>query len=244
MNFASNNPFRVADESQHEQTADENLTIFDQPSSAIVEEAGYSTPLSGAITSLDLYGVTTFNVRLTASGTTNPTLFYAIVRNFSPSKPNIVLYDGADKNSPIAGVSKIGPLYISNKIGLGDPSIEIGPDRIEWEELRRLKKWTHEKYGFEYGEKDERKKYEWRRIHGSWKALDGKPNLVLVEEGAAKIVKGADLASEDFVLARYVVGPGMIPKPKGKFEIRQGRDERWEAMVLLTGLTIIETTKD
>ena len=70
----------------------------------------------------------------------------------------MVLHSGASESGPILGVCKLTALHSTDTIGLGNPVIEVGPDRVVWEDLKRRSKWTHKTYTLEYGEREDRKK--------------------------------------------------------------------------------------
>lgn len=241
MNFASNNPFRQVAEAQSSRDAmthgDEDAdAVSPEAAQEILQEEPPSDPLNFK-TYIVYNSAGHLNLKLALAGSSD-TIFYVAHSNFTPGTADLVLYGGANKKSPVRGVVKMGALHKIEKVGLGDPNIEVGPDKIIWEELKKLTKWTHKTYGFEWGERSERKKYEWRRTkQGAW---DTTPDLILVEDGTRELKRG-EMGPE--VLAQYMNKGILRWKKRGTFEIRKGGNEKWETMVLLTGLTLIEGSR-
>ena len=152
-------------------------------------------------------------------------------------KPSIVLRSGADKQGPIAGVVKIHrPHGRHYTIGIGKPEalIEEGGDsgeRMVWEDLQRLKKWSYRSYSFEFGAEGQREVYTWRRTIDGW----------------GRRLKNMELrvgSDDDGELVAVWKGRKAVKVKNGSMFVkrREGfcEDGKWDLMVLLTGLSIIE----
>lgn len=170
--------------------------------------------------------------------TTRQTPLYTIEMHepLSSKKPSILLHAGHSKSDPIVGVAKLGSQRaMFNTIGIGNPDLllEEGDDKSErmiWERLQRMKKWDFRWYEIEFAGQV----YTWRRTEDRW----------------PKFLKDMELRvgrEEDGVLIAVWKGSTRMNVKRGSFFIRrkeEGRDEsewkRFEAVVLLTGLAIIE----
>ena len=122
-------------------------------------------------------------------------------------------------------------------IGVGNPevTIEEGEDKAErmsWEKLQRMKKWTYRWYQFEFGAGEGREVYTWRRTNDRWPRRLKNMELRVGKE------EGGDL------VAVWKGSHGMKVKRGSMFIKRRGglkEEKKWELMVLLTGFSIIES---
>jgi hypothetical protein len=154
----------------------------------------------------------------------------------SSKKPSILLHTGSSKTDPVVGIVKLGSQRAKfNTIGIGNPEavLEEGGDKSErmvWERLQRMKKWSFRWYEFEFGGQV----YTWRRTKDRW----------------PKILKNLELRvgkEEDGELIAVWKGSTRMNVKRGSFFIRwkdEAVDERewkrFEAVMLLTGFAIIE----
>lgn len=120
-------------------------------------------------------------------------------------------------------------------IGIGNPDAIMEDDRDEnermvWERLQRMKKWSYRWYEFEFGGQV----YTWRRTADRW--------LRSLRDMELRVGK-----KEDGELVAAWRGTSRMNVKRGSFFIKR-RDEgvegvegdRFETMTLLTGLAIIE----
>ena len=159
-------------------------------------------------------------------------------QSLSREKPSIVMHAGADKTAPVVGVVKIHlPHGRHCTIGIGNPEmiIEEGGDKAErmvWEKLQTMKKWTYRWYQFEFGAEGEREVYTWRRTKDRWPRRLKDMELRVGKEEDGELV--AIWRGSDGMKAKR--GSFFIKKREGLKE-----EKKWELMVLLTGLSIIES---
>jgi hypothetical protein len=170
--------------------------------------------------------------------TTPETPLYTIEMHepLSSKKPSILLHAGSTKADPVVGIAKLHSQRSKfNTIGIGNPEaiLEEGGDKAErmvWERLQRMKKWSYRWYEFEFGGKV----FTWRRTEDRW----------------YKILKNMELRAgkeEDGELVAAWRGSQRMNVKRGSFFIKRKDEQvgeyewkRFEVMVLLTGLAIIE----
>jgi hypothetical protein len=170
---------------------------------------------------------------------TNPsTPLYTIKTHESISrhKPSIILHAGDSKSSPVVGVVNLHSQHSKfHTIGVGDPGtiLEDGGNkdgRMVWERLQRMKKWSYRWYEFEF----EGQVYTWRRTEDRWPVCLKDMELRVGREEGGELVgvwRGStrmNVKRGSFVLKRS--DEGMVEYER----------KRFEAVVLLTGLAIIE----
>lgn len=185
---------------------------------------------------------------------TPSTPIYTIETSESPSrsKPSIKLHHGNSKSGPVLGVVKIG-LSGEQAIGIGDPDAiwEDGgskADRITWERLCKASKFSYMTYRFEYEsgdtERRERRTFTWRKVKRE-------PFWNVQRDMELRVGAGEGGDGDGEVLAVWKRTDWKNMK-RGVFFIRRreaGEEEgmgdgnetkRWELMVLLTALGIVE----
>lgn len=154
--------------------------------------------------------------------------YYVETSTFKPGKPDLTVHSGNAKTGPIIGVCKIGHTF-EKMIGLGDPSGDI--NSVQWETLKQhgLFGGLTFKFEFEYDTEGDRKSFTWTRISRypeHYKlVMDGRESEPLAEYSGTWLGK---------------FGKG---RERGKLAVIKGKGERWELAVLLTAVTMIETTK-
>jgi hypothetical protein len=176
-----------------------------------------------------------------------PIPLYCAERNESPfrNKPSMKLHQGNDKSGCTLGVVKLG--LREHIIGLGDPDAVFNEgnrvERMVWERLQSMSKWSHKTYEFEFEScLGERTTYRWQWANHGFLGvpLDLELRVRSSESGEGEI------------LALYKRADWKHFK-RGTFSIKRrwdrvGEDEmageqegkRWELMVLLTALAILE----
>ncbi|KAE9364311.1 hypothetical protein N431DRAFT_496844 [Stipitochalara longipes BDJ] len=173
---------------------------------------------------------------------------YAIkVRGITHGLPHIELHLGQDLNSPIAAV---GRMHLRNH-GFGIPLLpdeqingtanvvtkdSINEELMTWENLNRVTRWSEKVYGFEWGVGSERKTYTWIRTKpsGMRNGLDMK-ELELRVGGREEAEKGSEC------VAKWIKGKGFKTLKKGSLFVKKGgKDQRWESVVMITFLIILE----
>jgi hypothetical protein len=194
----------------------------------------------------ELVSKRTFLVHHISPPSSISTPFYCVTKHESVLRknPDLKLHRGSDKSGQVLGVVKIGARF--DTIGVGDPDavLEEGNrvGRIVWERLQRTKKWTYKSYEFEYERgvgRGERQTYTWRRT---------KNHFGFLRELELRV--GGPEQREGEVLAVFV-GTDTRNIKRGRYFIKRSRDgdgeegmaeaKRWELMVLLTSLAIIES---
>jgi hypothetical protein len=158
----------------------------------------------------------------------------------SKKKPDIIIHSGGSKSGPVLGVVRLGLREYA--IGLGDPDalLEEGDrnERVVWECLRRSNKWNHKAYEFEWDHGvggGERTNYKWQ-----WTSR----GFLGVHSDLELRVSSPDSREGDIVVL-YKRANWRHPK-RGSFFIKRGfgngekEAKKWELMVLLTALGIIE----
>ncbi|PMD37640.1 hypothetical protein L207DRAFT_514869 [Hyaloscypha variabilis F] len=173
---------------------------------------------------------------------------YAIkVRGITHGLPHIELHSGQDLNAPITAVGRIClrnhgfglPIrldelirenaHVATKDGIGE-------ELMTWENLNRVTRWSEKVYGFEWGVGSERKSYTWLRTKpmGMRNGLDMK-ELELRVGGREEAENGGEC------VAKWVKGKGFKTLKKGSLFVKKGGgDERWESVVMITFLMILE----
>ncbi|KAF8851217.1 hypothetical protein BDZ45DRAFT_808492 [Acephala macrosclerotiorum] len=157
------------------------------------------------------------------------------LHNHYSKKPDIEVHLGADKTGPVLGVVRLQIQGI--KIGIGDPDYilpegggDVG-DRMVWEVMERLNKWKYNEYSFDYESlRKERKTYTWRRTKAFW----GHMREMELREGAKDDKEGE-------LLAVWRRSEKVNKKRGSLFCKRFGQDEKWDLVVVLSILAIIES---
>lgn len=139
-------------------------------------------------------------------------------------KPDMTFHSGSDNNGQIAGVVRFRHLSSDTEIGFGDPNQSSKIDN-DWECMSRQGVWKST-YHFqtEVGD-DKPHSFTWKptKSMGSGRAGD----LKLVDDGTQEVV-AVFLAS------------GSIIKKTGQLDIYANYGERFQLMVLMSGLAIRE----
>lgn len=169
----------------------------------------------------------------------NPATYTIINCTFTPSVPDLTMRLGPDRTSPIVGVARL-PYWGANTFGIGDPESSSegeGASSVVWEKMQRTSKWVHATYEFEWEWSDgERRKYEWRRT--KLRVFDDQDDLELVERGRDAVA-----------LATYECGNLFRWKMRGDLKIRilheerQDERDRWETVVALTAMSLVELAR-
>jgi hypothetical protein len=178
-----------------------------------------------------------------------PRYFLKLRAGLKPTKPELELHLGDDKNGPIVGCAKLH--LNTNEMCIGDYSrvLEEGDDlaeRVIWESLvKQREKFKYGLYEFEYGSKagdggigsqGKRIKYTWRRTVCGW--AQGMREWEL-RVGGRETENGELLAvwkregKMGFKKGRLFV--------KRRFRDIQREEDKWEVAVIMSLMIIIET---
>jgi hypothetical protein len=155
--------------------------------------------------------------------------YYVDSSTFTPGKPDLTVHVGDSKTGPIAGVCKVGH-SMEKKIGLGDPSTDL--NSVQWESLKQQGRYVNIQFRFvcESGPDGERKTFAWTRVSRypeHYKLfMEGHPSELLAEYSSSGWLGKFGKDNE-----------------RGRVSIIRGKGENWEQTVLLTILTMLETTK-
>ncbi|KAJ5130160.1 uncharacterized protein N7515_006199 [Penicillium bovifimosum] len=164
-------------------------------------------------------------------------LFYGEVSEFTPSKPDLILYAGANGQAPVVAVSKFQKMSGSCKLGLGDPD-DI--NSVKWEDMTReviyksrYRIETTIQHQFARTE-GERRSFLWKRTR-SVGVDDSAPskwttqNYKLVDEQTEQIV----------AVFTGTKRPGKV----GKLQIRAEYGTDFDRMVLISCLSLCEKAR-
>lgn len=168
---------------------------------------------------------------------------YAIkTRRGIHSEPDIEVHLGPDLTSPLVAVGRLQHLKNHN-FGLPQDGSEgggnvftadgRGEEFMTWENLRQATRWTKKVYEFELGNGRERQKYTWMRTKG----------VGLIKEMELRTGNREEAEKGGECLARWAKGPGITNQKQGSLFVRGDRnqqDSRWESVVLVTFLMILE----
>ena len=175
-------------------------------------------------TDLTLYTEGLVHFRMCPTGS-EETTFYVTNTIWNHGNPDIIMYHGPDKNSPIIAVGHLTRCS-TNTMGVGDYSKADADRAMTWETLQHTSKWSYEKYNYDFsfgGEKDARGKFEWRRVKRYPYTLQ------LVE-----------LSNPEVALAAFIPGPGFRVMIRGRILVKKGYGQDWERMAMLTGLALLQ----
>ena len=150
--------------------------------------------------------------------------YYVTNCTWNRGSPDLTMYHGPDKNSPIIAVGHLTRCS-TNTMGVGDYSKADTDKAMTWEMLKRSSKWSYAKYNYDFtfGEKKTRCKFEWRRV-----------------KRCPYILQLVQLSNPDVVLGAFLPGPGFKMNIRGRILVKKGYGEDWERMAMLTGLALLE----
>ena len=171
---------------------------------------------------------------------------YCVKKHASFSKkPDVALHRGNSNDGAVLGVVRLGLREYA--IGIGDPNalLEEGnvDERVVWERLLRSNKWNHKVYEFEYEDGaggGTRTKFTWRWTN-PW--ILRVPRDLELRVGSPGDVEGELVARFRKTDWRSIKrGSFFIKRRYRGDDEEQGEDQRkkWELVVLLTSLGIIE----
>lgn len=157
----------------------------------------------------------------------NEAMYYVDNSMINPNKPDVTLRIGPGKDGKIVGVCRMRFGLWTYHIGLGDPDNED----IEWEDMKchGAFKTRHWEFSMPVAEGSSKHTFTWKRTHD--KML-----------GATSSLKNRKLIDEDTkeVVAVYLKNNLKGWKKMGKFVIFKDYGPKWELMVLITLLGLIE----
>lgn len=176
----------------------------------------------------------------------DPRYFLKVRAGWRKEKPELELHLGRDKSGPIVGCAKLH--LNANEMCIGDYSrvLEEGDhvaERAIWESLVKQKeKFRYGIYEFEYGSGSdgvgsigERCKYTWRRTKSQWGGAMREWEL----RAGARSIEGGELLAvwkregwKGFKKGRLFV--------KDRFESAEREKQKWEIMVVMSLMVIIE----
>jgi hypothetical protein len=194
----------------------------------------------------ELISTTTLTTHHISQRASPSTPLYCVEKHASFSKkPDVMLHHGDSNAGAVLGVVRLGLREYA--IGIGDPDalLEEGnaEERVVWERLLRANKWDHKIYEFEYENGaggGPRTKFTWRwtnpwflRVPRDLELRVGSP-----ADGEGELV--ARFRKTDWRFIKR--GSLFIKRRYGDDGGEQGEEQRkrWELVVLLTALGIIE----
>ncbi|CEO60255.1 hypothetical protein PMG11_04890 [Penicillium brasilianum] len=155
-------------------------------------------------------------------------LAYVRCSSFTIGKPDVTYHAGETDQAPVAAVCKFINFSRHCKVGFGDPN----DSDIVWEELKRYKLTNH--YRIEMTlHAGARKTFVWKRTH-STPIGDDVPSKL-----STKNFKFIDEQTEELV-AVYVNNGVKSWEKCGKFQINVDYGAKFDVMVLITGLSLLE----
>lgn len=146
------------------------------------------------------------------------------------------MHTGGTRDGPIAGVSNLVKFSSDSKLGLGDPA---DPLNMVWEDLTKESTMDHSAYRLDFtfcsndAAGSQRRSFWWKRTHSvgvedSMPSKLGYMNFKLVDEETGEI------------LAVFANNGAKSFKKQGKFQIRKDYGRDFDAMVVLSGMTLLE----
>jgi hypothetical protein len=158
------------------------------------------------------------------SAPNNTHLFHIENSGFRPGKPDLTMYRGSDSNGEVVGVCKFRLFSSDCEIGLGDPA---RPGKMDWEYLHK-KGFLERSYWFRMQMDDGTKKtFSWKRTHSLG---NGHENHKLVEESSGTVMA-------------VFSGGSIFSKTTGDLDIYVNPSSRFNLMVLITGIAVVERTR-
>ena len=205
------------------------------------EIKGMLTNTSGTAKALDVFH-TKSHLNMRVHDQSGNCIYYIDNSSFTPSKPDVTLSMGSEKGGQVLGVCRWTNMYSKNlMIGIGDP----GSNDTLWEEMK-TQNYIHPEYKWNVTlPTGERHTFAWLRIRGAdVKAESSDANSVSNKN--FKLVDYSDPQRE--ALAVFASNRYKSWKKLGKFIIKvdgceRGWGEKWELMVLLSALGLIEMSR-
>lgn len=198
-------------------------------------------------TTYDVHNSHAVHLKILHPGSTEAVLYFIRNSSFTPKRPDVTIFSGADDTGTILAVGKVGVIH-DHMFGLGDPEKDV--QGIVYETLKKVSKWTNAVYQFEIDvpvlERDgktgagkagvERETFVWTRTK----------NRLFDDQGDLELKRSSD----GLVVARYLSKGVWKWTKRGRFEIYNGvlGDEKemlqkWELVVLLTGAILVEASR-
>jgi hypothetical protein len=169
------------------------------------------------------------NLNVTTDADGQQQLYFVRNSTFMPKVPDVTLHAGADRNAPIAAVANFIHFSGDTKIGLGDPNDD---PNITWEDLKK-QNWKHSEYSWEMTLDDnERRTFVWKRTHHV--GIDDERSSL-----TNRNFKLVDPHTEE--LLAVFASAGLLSRRKcGRFQINVDYGKRFDTLVILTALTLLE----
>lgn len=156
------------------------------------------------------------------------------------NKFDLVLHEGHSKGGEVLGVVKMHLRGFT--IGLGDPAREIEGKPMIWERLERPEKYRHKVYYFDFGSREHRMTYTYRKSYGvlgRLKSMELRTGGVDKEDGEL-LAKWVGRSSWTMKAGSLFVAN--VAKSSQDHNAHLDRDaKKWEIMVCLTAFAIIES---
>ena len=165
-------------------------------------------------------------------------LYYIRTSMFRPGRPEITMHAGGYRDGPIVGVSNFVKFSSGSKLGLGDPA---NPLNMSWEDLTKESSMDHSLYRLDFtfrshdANEPQRRSFRWKRTHSvgvksSKPSKFGLMNFKLVDEATGEL------------LAVFANNGLKSFKKQGKFQIHKDYGQDFDAMIILSGMTLLERT--
>lgn len=154
---------------------------------------------------------------------------YYVDNSLLPKKADVTLRHGPGKHGNIVGVCRLRFGFGTYHIGLGDPE----DDRTEWEDMKRHGAFKTRNWQFSmpvHGS-TQRHAFTWKRTrdeHGHGNPVVALGNKKLVDEETNEVV------------AVYLINHVKSWKKLGKLVIYKDYGSKWQLMVLISLLSLIE----
>ncbi|KAJ5558048.1 hypothetical protein N7535_009538 [Penicillium sp. DV-2018c] len=158
------------------------------------------------------------------SAPNNTPLFHVENSSFTPGKPELTFHRGSNSRGEVVGVCKFRHFSSDCEVGLGDPA---RPGKMDWEYLHK-KGFLERAFWFRMQMDDGSKRtFIWKRTHSLG---NGHENHKLVEE------------SSQTVMAVFSAG-SIFSKTTGDLDIYVNPSSRFNMMVLITGIAVVERAR-
>lgn len=183
------------------------------------------------------------HLNLRIQDTAGRTLYHVENRQIPLGKPDVTLRAGSEKDGPVLGVCRWSHMYSRHfNVGLGDPFTD--EKNTTWEEVK-TDHIRHPEFKWSVGNvSGGGRTLAWHRIHGDDAAADGDEKTNTMSMKNFKLI---DCGSGE-VLAVFASNRYKSWSKLGKFTIKvdgvaRGWGEKWELMVLLTALGLVEMSR-
>ncbi|KPI34462.1 uncharacterized protein AB675_4055 [Cyphellophora attinorum] len=222
-------PRRLSNESSPAQSLySDNATLVD-------------TPTNSAIKVLDCYHTKShINIRVYDKTNPNDCLYYVDNSAFTPSRPDVLIFAGPDKQGyPIIAAAKWSSMYSKHtSVAIGDTGLKGENPNVSWLTVSSTSTWKQNEHHWRLPSDPKAREYAWKRTHHE--GLDN------THDGGNKLsgcsFKLVDVASGE-VLATFASNRFKSWKKLGKFTFRADLGEEWTMMCLVTCFALVEKSR-